>query len=242
WINAAVEAFKANNIPYCVWGIDGDTGFLKTRTGSFPDDIDKDALEAYGFNMPDESLIAKKKASYNNFPNKPYIVYDGIGGRGTRMEWRWHTKSAKDDGAHQYCEKISDLKEALFRLYLSKPIISKVIDNRDKLVLSFSVKFTDAKQNFTVSLEDSDGEAELPPWRNAAYIKASDYKVGEWVTVEIPLSQLKEGGAYSYKAQKWFDSQGKFDWNRLECVYFNFYHEKDMKGDIYIDDVVFKLK
>ena len=100
WINAAVAAFKANNVPYCVWGIDGDTGFLKTGTGSFPDDIDKDALEAYGFKMPDESLIAKKKASYNDFPNKPYILYDGLVGKGTHMEYRFGTKSAKDDETH----------------------------------------------------------------------------------------------------------------------------------------------
>ena len=242
WINAAIEAFKANNMPYCVWGIDGDTGFLKTGNGSFPDDIDKDALEAYGFKMPDESLVAKKKASYNDFPQKPYIVYDGLAGKGSYIANRWKTKSVKDDDAHQYCEKILDLQDASFRLYLPKPIISKVVDNRNNLVLSFSVKFTDAKQNFKLHLMDTDGEEELPPWRNTACIKASDYKVGEWVTVEIPLSQLKEDGAMSDKAQKWFNPQDKFDWNRLDCVYFDFWHEKnDQKGDIYIDDIVIKM-
>ncbi len=243
WINAAVAAFKANNIPYCSWGIDGDTGFLKTGSGSFPDDIDKDALEAYGFKMPDESLIAKKKASYNDFPQKPYIVYDGLAGKGTSVWYRWYTKSVKDDDVHQYCEKTESLKDSSFRLYLPKPIISKVIDNRDNLVLSFSVKFTDAKQNFRVNLTDSDGGEELPPWRNTVYIKASDYKVGEWVTIEIPVSQFKEiDNAWSDKAQKSFKPQGKFDWSRFDCVYFDFWHEKDMKGDIYIDDVMFKLK
>ena len=243
WMNAAVATFKANNIPYCSWGIDGDTGFLKTLNGLFPDDIDKDALEAYGFKMPDESFVAKANAVYDAFPQKPYIVYDGIPGKGRRIDWRNGTKSAKDDDIHQYCEKTENLKDALFRLYLPKPIISKVIDNRDNLVLSFSVKFTDAKQNFKLHLMDTDGGAELPPWRNTAYINASDYKVGEWVTVEIPLSQLKEDGAWSDKANKWFNPQGKFDWNRLDCFCFDFWHEKnDQKGDIYFDDVVFKLK
>ena len=160
------------------------------------------------------------------------------------MQWRYGTKSVKDDDIHQYCERTLDLKDANFKLYLPKPIISKVVDNRNNLILSFSVKFTDAKQTFRVHLMDTDGGAELPPWRNTAYINASDYKVGEWVTVEIPLSQLKEeGGTWSFKANKWFDPQGKFDWNRLDCVLFDFYHEKnDQKGEIYIDDVMFKLK
>ena len=134
------------------------------------------------------------------------------------------------------------MKNANFRLHLPRLIISKLVENRDNLVLSFSVKFTDAKQNFTVSLEDSDGEAELPPWRNTAYIKASDYKIGEWVTVKIPLSQLKEDYAWSDKAQKSFSPQGKFDWSRFVCVNFDFYHDTNLKGDIYIDDVMFKLK
>ena len=244
WINAAVAAYKTNNIPYCVWGIDGDNGFLKTGNGLFPDDIDKDALEAYGFKMPDESLVAKANVAVNAFPQKPYIVYDGLAGKGTYIIGRSSTcKSVKDDDTHQYCEKILDLPDTVFRLYLPKPIISKVVENRDNLVLSFSVKFTDAKQNFKLHLMDTDGGEELPPWRNTAYINASDYKVGEWVSVEIPLSQLKEEGAMSDKAQKWFNPQGKFDWNRLDCVYFDFWHEKnDQKGDIYIDDVMFKLK
>ncbi|MBQ4497360.1 MAG: cellulase family glycosylhydrolase [Spirochaetaceae bacterium] len=247
WINTAVAAYKANNIPYCVWGIDGEHGFLKYGSdGNFPEDIDKEILEAEGFSMPDESLVAKAnaKAVYDTFPQKPYIVYDGLAGKGTYIKGRSSTcKSVKDDDTHQYCEKILDLPDTVFRLYLPKPIISKVVENRDNLVLSFSVKFTDAKQNFKLHLMDTDGGEELPPWRNTAYINASDYKVGEWVSVEIPLSQLKEEGAMSDKAQKWFNPQGKFDWNRLDCVYFDFWHEKnDQKGDIYIDDVMFKLK
>ena len=133
-MNAAVAAFKSNNIPYCSWGIDGDTGFLKTGSGLFPDDIDKDALEAYGFKMPDENLVAKKKASYNDFPQKPYIVFDGICGKGSYMPFgRWNTTSVKDDDAHQYCEKTLDLQDASLRIYLPKQIISKVAANRNEL-------------------------------------------------------------------------------------------------------------
>ena len=226
-----------------MWGIDGDTGFLKTGNGQFPDDIDKDALEAYGFKMPDETLVAKANTAVNAFPQKPYLVYDGLAGKGTRAQWNDGNKTVKDDDVHQYCQKIFDLKDANFKFYLPNQIISKVIDNRNNLVISFSVKFTDAKQNFKLQLLDTDGKEELPPWRNTAYINASDYKVGEWVTVEIPLSQLKEEGAWSDKARKWFNPQGKFDWSRLDRVSFDFYHEKNnLKGDIYIDDVVIKMK
>ncbi|MBR4826090.1 MAG: hypothetical protein IKZ86_14935, partial [Spirochaetaceae bacterium] len=242
WINATVNALKSYSIPYCVWGIDGDIGFLKTGTGRFPEDIDKDALEAYGFKMPDESLAAKTKAAFNDFPQKPYIVYDGLAGKGSRVAWRNGTKSAKDDEVHQHCEKASDLKDGYFKLYLPKAIASKVAKNSNDLVISFSVKFTDAKQTFMLELEDSDGGEELLPWTKKVDIKASDYKVGEWVTIQVPMSQFKDFGAYSTQTQKWIYSQDQFDWNRFYCVYFNFWHETPQKGDIYIDDVMFKLK
>ena len=55
WINATRTALETNNISYCCWGLDGSFGFLKSDKAGmiFPDDIDKDALEAYGFTMPD---------------------------------------------------------------------------------------------------------------------------------------------------------------------------------------------
>ena len=243
WINAAVDAYKANNIPYCVWGIDGGPGFLKIGNGLFPDDIDQDALEAYGFKMPDESLVSKANAAVNAFPQKPYLVYDGLAGKGTQVEGGGGTKTVKDDDIHQYCLKSLNLKNANLAFYLPTPIISKVVANRNNLVISLSVKFTDAKQNFKLYLMDTDGGEELPPWRNTAYINASDYKVGEWVTVEIPLSLLKEEGAWSDKEGKWFNPQGKFDWSRFNCILVDFFHEKDdLKGDIYIDDIVINKK
>ena len=243
WINTAVAAYKANNIPYCVWGIDGEHGFLKYGSdGSFPEDIDKEILEAEGFSMPDKNLVAKAKAAFKDFPQKPYIVYDGLARKGARVDWKHDTKPVKDDDVHQYCERTLNLNNSFFKVYLSKAITSKVVEYRDDLVMSFSVKFTDAKQDFNLHLTDSDEGAELPPWRKTVLIKASDYKVGEWITIDVPLSQFKESGAWSDKTQKWFNPQGIYDWSRFDCVYFDFYHETNQPGDIYIDDVMFKLK
>ena len=240
WLNTVTSALKENNIPYCSWGIDGSSGFLKFGSReSFPEDIEEEILRAYGFSMPDESIA---KARYKYFPQKPYIVYDGLAGDGTIIGWRYNTTLVKADDTHQYCEKTESLKDGGLSLKLPVSIISKVAEYHNNLVLSFSVKFADKNQTFTVSLRDTDGGSELPPWSNAAFIKASDYKIGEWVTVDIPLSKMNEEPGWSDKEQKQFSPQGKFDWNRVESIYFNFWHETDQKGDIYIDDVVIKRK
>ncbi len=79
------------------------------------------------------------------------------------------------------------------------------------------------------------------PWNLGFTIRASDYRVGEWVTVEIPLSNFKESGVWSSKENKWLDPRVEFDWNRFKTLHFDFDDwENRNTGDIYLDDIVFK--
>ena len=129
------------------------------------------------------------------------------------------------------------------RFNLPNRITSIIAESPQSFTVSFSVKFADIKQEFRFQLSDTDEGAELPPWNISVPIKASDYSVGEWVTIEIPVSKLTESGAWSNKANKWFNPQGRFDWSRLDSIYFDFddFDNKN-KGDIYIDDIVIKNK
>lgn len=244
WINATRTALEENNIPYCCWGLDGSDGFLKSDKAGmiFPDDIDKDALEAYGFTMPDPKL--SEKASITITSQKPYLVYDGISGVGVSKNYWGNIKEIKKDSDRDYCMVISyPGKQNGCNFYLPNKVISLMTEKPQNFTVSFSVKFADNKQEFYLNLSDTDEGAELPPWNISVPVRAADYKVGEWVTVEVPVSKLTESGAYSNKANKWFPPQGKFDWSRLECIYFSFddFDNKN-KGDIYIDDVVIKMK
>lgn len=244
WINATRTALEANNISYCCWGMDGSFGFLKSdKSGMiFPDDIDKDALEAYGFTMPDPKL--SEKASLNITSEKPYLVYDGISGVGAGKVYWGNIKEIKKDSDRDYCMVISyPGKQNGCRFYLPNRITSIIAETPQSFTVSFSVKFADNKQEFRLNLSDADEGAELPPWNISVPVRAADYKVGEWVTVEVPVSKLSESGAWSNKANKWFNPQGKFDWSRLDSIYFDFddFDNKN-KGDIYIDDIVLKMK
>ena len=129
------------------------------------------------------------------------------------------------------------------RFNLPNRLTSIIAETPQSFTVSFSVKFADNKQEFRLNLSDADEGAELPPWNISVPVRAADYKVGEWVTVEVPVSKLTESGAYSNKANKWFPPQGKFDWSRLDSIYFDFddFDNKN-KGDIYIDDIVIKKK
>ena len=108
WINATTSACEENNIPYCVWGVDGYFGFLKCGSGeSFPEDIDKEILEAEGFSMPEESLVAKTNVSLKSFPQKPYVVYDGFTAKETSCFSWLNVKTITCEDSHKYCAMVS---------------------------------------------------------------------------------------------------------------------------------------
>lgn len=250
WINTTVAAFKANDIPYCVWGIDGDTGILKTAepTMVFPDDINQEVLEAYGFTMPDKTIVAKTNTLFKEFPQKPYVVYDGITGKMTSgFSSYGNVKNTTDNSEHGYCIKMSwPSKDSGCRIQqLPALLTSKIAENNKSLSISLSVKFTNTNQEFKFYLVDSDGgEAQLP-WRKVFVVKASDYKVGEWTTVEIPVSQFSDSrGAWTDKdGGKWFDLPCQFDWSRFEGLWLDFSDNSGKSnGDVYIDDIVIKKK
>ena len=56
-------------IPYCVWTMDVGNGFFQDpEPGAiFPDDIDEDIVEAYGFSMPSYSAAAKTNSVIKAF-------------------------------------------------------------------------------------------------------------------------------------------------------------------------------
>lgn len=242
WINATRNALIKNEVPYCCWGLDGSDGFLVSDKAGFifPDDIDKDALKAYGFTMPDKKL--SEKTGINITSQKPYLAYDGLLGKGCGKTCWGNINEIPKNKSNDYCFSISyPGKQNGFKINLPNKISGILGKDPQSFSVSLSVKFTDKSQEFNLNLSDADEGAELPPWNITVKIKASDYKIGEWITVEIPFSRFTESGAWSEKANKWFEPQGKYDWSRLCCIYFDFDDFDNKKaGTIYIDDIVIK--
>ena len=247
WIKATVSALNDNGISYCTWGIDSTDGFLKTEstTLTFPDDIDKDALEAYGFSMPDGTLAAKCNIGLKEFPASPYLIYDGFAGKGISCYPYGSVKNTEISDFHKNCLSASlpgNNSNGIYFTFKQK-FLKEIVKNKDAISIKLSFKFANKTQKFTIVFIDTDeGETALP-WQMEYEIKASNYKSGEWVTIEVPFSEFNQEGAWSNKTQKGYPPEGKFDWNRLESLsfYFNDY-ENAMSGDIYIDDIVIKKK
>ena len=243
WLKTVRVAFEENNMPYCVWGIDGGNGFLKSQSSqNFPEDIDPEILEAEGFTMPDEAAITKAFRTLNEFPQKPYLVYDGAVGRKTVIDIVNCRQSVWDEDKQSHCMQIPHVpqKTLLCKFILPEPVTSKVTEQHVSLTLSFSVKFTDKSQSFNVFLQDSDEGEENLPWKKGYTLNAKDYPLNKWVKISLPFSAFTNSwGTWSDKAGEWFDLEGQFEWSRFQKLYFDFEDWDDSKqGDIFIDDVV----
>ena len=85
WLKMVRKTFEENNIPYCVWGIDDVCGFLKKGSAQrFPEDIDREILEAEGFTMPDTAAIrmkmleARRKAIQQRIEQQQQLIQQQI--------------------------------------------------------------------------------------------------------------------------------------------------------------------
>ncbi len=248
WSETVVSALQDNNIPYCVWGIEGETGFLTSIAHSkiFPDDIDEAALNAYGFTMPYSYLTEQTNLALKDFPNTPFVVYDGVVGKGITERYYWgEMAETPSDDPHGWCFKVWDATQGNgWKIWLPNIITSKFEGYEGSLVFSFSVKFTSKDQSFTLHLRDTDGGEELMPWAKCTTVSALALQnsLGEWVTVEVPVSSfIEEDGTWSDITQNWQErGSDNFVWSRFESLWIEF--ESETPGEFYVDDIVVKMK
>ncbi|MCR4899980.1 MAG: glycoside hydrolase family 5 protein [Treponema sp.] len=244
-LSSVLQKYK---VPYCVWTMDVANGFMQNekRGMIFPDDIDADIVESYGFTMPDSSAFEKTNTVIRTFPNKPFILNDGITGKWVETLFYGNVKNSYVNDGHADCILVTYDTETKYSgciIYPPDLIKESIIKNHSSLVLSLSVKFTEASQSFKIHFKDTDKGSSLLPWKSSYVVQASKNSVGKWITVEIPLSKTKEiDGTFSDVEQKWFDSEGEFDWARFDSIYFDFDNYDSMTGNVYIDDIVIMKK
>ena len=207
----------------------------------FPDDIDQEVLEALGFSMPSAAVVGKTNSSLKD-PKVPYVVYDGLGGKGGVLtEFDGAAKGTVVNDEHKNCVVVSLQTKSGIRYILPKMATEKLKKYKDSMNLCVSVKFTEPDQQIEIQFENSDGGKKLPPWKRSYIIKPKKDSVGKWANYEIPVSSMAETGAWSMIDMQWFNPRGEFDWGRCNNILIDI-NKQELHGDVYIDDIVLKVK
>lgn len=241
WYKAVNDILAEFDIPYCVWGYNGTFGlFNKGSQEIYPNDLNMEIVKGLGMNVPE---ITEGQGSGQR---SKYVIYDDFGGRGITFN-SWMCTSATFDCDSDKAEGSLSIKWTEAQQYgaisadLTQVDLSSIADAGDKAVFSFYVKFTDPSQGFQIRFVDNDGGENSKPWRLAWDVKSSNMKLNEWNKIEVPVTQMIDSGAWSNRLQKWYESEGLFNWkyvNQLEIAS----EYGDFKGDVYIDDIKIEIK
>ena len=104
------------------------------------------------------------------------------------------------------------------------------------------MKFTQPEQKFQLRFVDNDaGNGIVIPWRYAVDMNSSDYELNKCVDIELPLNSFADIGGWSNSLNKWFDSTGTFEWNRVVTLEFAA-ETGDVPGEYLVDDIKIVLK
>ncbi len=157
----------------------------------------------------------------------PLVIYDdndgpdiGDGNWNVQL-WIPNYDKDKSEGKNSIMTGLIE-RYGAFAFYFPEGKLSEIAGKKDKVYLTFDIKFTKKNQAFQVRFVDTDdGTKKNIPWRLAYDMKASDYTVDQWCKVEIPLSSMNCWGGWSNITNTWTDiGSNEFDFTRVEKLEF----------------------
>jgi len=234
WYKVVSNALDKRNISRASWDYYGGFGIFNSERGSFNHDLNVEVVRVMGFNPPAQIKRTEQPLNngfviYDDYPNNKYV---------TAGSWRdgvdfslYDANSAQGEFAIRW-GNMSQHDVFYFDIDNSVKDFSLIV--KDGFSLEFKAS-TQSSVNFDVRFLN--GESAIP-WRIRYTINQEILPPdGKWHTVKIPLSQMKEHGAWINATQKWLSPKGKFSWKDVQRLEFVSEYA-DMKGvTIWFDDI-----
>ena len=228
------DALDKRNISRASWDYYGGFGIFNSNRGSFNHDLNLEVARAMGFNPPaqiarTEHALNSGFVIYDDYPNNKYVsagfwgdnadfsLYDTNSTQG-EFAIRWGNASQYDVFYFDIDNSIKDFSSIVNSGFCLE------FKARTQTAVSFDVRFLNS-------------ETEIP-WRMRYAIRTEILPPdGKWHTVRIPLSQMREHGAWINETRKWLSPEGKFSWKDVQRLEFVSEYS-DIKGIyIWIDDI-----
>jgi len=234
WYKVVSDALDKRNISRASWDYYGGFGIFNSNRGSFNHDLNLEVARAMGFNPPaqiarTEHALNSGFVIYDDYPNNKYVsagfwgdnadfsLYDTNSTQG-EFAIRWGNASQYDVFYFDIDNSIKDFSSIVNSGFCLE------FKARTQTAVSFDVRFLNS-------------ETEIP-WRMRYAIRTEILPPdGKWHTVRIPLSQMREHGAWINETRKWLSPEGKFSWKDVQRLEFVSEYS-DIKGIyIWIDDI-----
>jgi len=234
WYKVVSDALDKRNISRASWDYYGGFGVFNVNKGSFNHDLNVEVVRAMGFNPPVQTGRTEQPLNngfviYDDYPNNKYVsagfwgdgvdfsMYDANSAQG-EFAIRWGNASQYDVFYFEIAQSIKDFSSIV------KDGFSLEFKARTQSSVNFDVRFLNGEDPIPWRMRYTINEGILPP-------------DGKWHVVKIPLTQMREHGAWVSATQKWLSPEGKFSWKDVQRLEFVSEYG-DMKGvSIWFDDI-----
>jgi len=234
WYKFVRDALDQRKIAWTSWDYYGEFGLFNTPDGGdFDADLNVDLVRALGFTPPPQRTGPPEPLKSG------FTIYDDYFSRGYRVT-HWTPESTfdmydTDAATGEYAIRWGNLSK-----YDMYQVRFKRNEDFSSLVQSgYCLEFkarTEKPLHFTVRFANPEN-ASSSPWRvQYAIDEKSLPPDGKWHTIRIPLSEMREAGAWVNATQKWFEPQGKFSWHQVHDLTFS--ADSDCKDcTVWFDDI-----
>ncbi|MDR0315984.1 MAG: glycoside hydrolase family 5 protein [Treponema sp.] len=209
WYQVATKLLDDRGIARTSWDYFGGFGIFKTdRGGPFNSSLDIEIVTAMGFSPPPYMPEEKLREAFTVFDNYPAPLMD------------FTHYGCEVDLYHQNGEKYAiNWKNAnqygAFHFNFRRGVDWEYLQS-DGYAITFTAK-ADKPAHFQVRFIDRE-DADTLPWRIFAPVDIE--ADGQWHTIRIPLSSMREHGAWINATEQWLSPQGEFSWDKVATLAF----------------------
>jgi len=227
WYQTVTQLLAERGIARTSWDYYGGFGIFQTEGGgSFDSDLNVKVVEAMGFSPPRQKPAKPVRGGFTLFDN--YTVSPA----GRVINWACDVNLYHEDAGKYALSWANADRYGAFYFNFKQKVDWEYLSSHGYAV-TFRVK-TDTTARFDARFIDREDASGLP-WRmNTTVPVEAD---GQWHAVRIPLSSMKEQGAWINATQEWLNPQGQFSWARVDSLAF-VAEDSDLHGITILFDAI----
>ncbi len=243
WYRIKSGYLDERNIVRISWDYRNSFGIFNTENATrFPQEVNKKIIEAMGYSLPSYKNTtwfddAKKNQNYTIYKNgvaDKLSVFAAVSK--TKNENTLYKKENPDDDYYISINDVEKYNNLIFNFREEIDLTELVNKNA---YLEFEVKTSDP--NFKMNVYFTDSEKDDIPWREGIFLNKNDIKTdGSWNKISFPLNKFIDIGGWNNKEQKWYPSQNKFSWKKIENLVFSA-DDVPIKKELGLRNIVIKL-
>jgi endoglucanase len=204
WYTAVTKLFAERGIARTSWDYFGGFGVFKNgKGGSFNSDLDIDIIRALGFLPPLQKPAEKIREAFAIYENYPSALTDfGHYGCDIDLYYQNGTQYAISYGnASLYGAFFFNFRREIDWDYFYANDYALTFSTKANKPAHFDVRFVNLEDDSTI------------PWRIVTPVDVE--ADGQWHKVRIPLSSMREQGAWISQKEQWRGPVGEFSWDKI---------------------------